>query len=333
MATESQDDAGDIVVDDKPREDGLSSERDEAMEPARDAGSSCELEPLVSEIPRILERLDELAVWRSESESKNSENEDRVSEALNELTNRLGALAHQQSESGRAFEGRVVKSYNDVAKSYNAVKKRLDELIQRVGGLEERLDDYPSQRSAEPIDNSKRSSHEAVDSSAATEAAITELVNTQFTPLGEEQHFEQLIFGKELCEDRSLAIRRRELLDGVSAREATAIGLAARLMLVRSASAEELPTLLKEIGEAYYRRYPKSADVTDALETLLVEDLDRCIAAVGLRNSIELIRPGDRYDATRHVSFDRGVEVAEVRGWAVLRDNGKPLTKASVGLR
>ena len=69
------------------------------------------------------------------------------------------------------------------------------------------------------------------------------------------------------------------------------------------------------------------------MEQALVKILEQRIATVGLRNSIEVIRPGDRYDATRHISPDRGVEVAEVRGWAVLRDNGKPLTKASVGLR
>lgn len=323
MAMDLDDDADDIVVDDKPREDGLSSEVDKATEPARGARSSRELEQFVTAIPRILERLDQLAEQRSES---NSANDNRVSKAFNDLTKRLGALADQQTESGRTVEHRV-------AKSFSVLKKRLDELMERVGGLEERLADYSTRTTPSKVDEDKPAVRRDEASSTALDAAVSELVNSEFAPSDEKQFIEQLVFGKELCEDRSLANRRRELLDSVSAREASAIGLAARLMLVRAASAEELPALLKEIGEAYYRHHPKTTDVTDEFETSLVEDLDRRIAAVGLRNSIELIRPGDRYDATRHVSSDRGVEVAEVRGWAVLRDNGKPLTKASVSLR
>jgi len=322
MATDWDDDVDDIVVDDKPREDGLIGEGDAAAEPVP-RSTLTELEQIVTAIPRILDRLDELAEQRSESDSAI---ESRVSKAFNDLTNRLGALADQQSESGRTVEHRV-------SKSFTVLKNRLDELMERVGGLEERLDDYSSLASASQVDDGEPAASEDVDSSAAMEAVVSELVDSRFTPPGEEQLIEQLVFGKDLCEERSLDGDRRALLDGVLAREATAIGLAARLMLVRAAGAEELPPLLKEIGEAYYRRYPRTTDVTDALESSLVKDLARRIAAVGLRNSIELILPGDRYDATRHVSPDRGVVVAEVRGWAVLRDNGKPLTKASVGLR
>ena len=292
MATDWDDDVDDIVVDDKPREDGLVNGDDPTTEPAQASRSALpELEQIAT---RILERLDE--------------------------------LADQQSESGRTVEQRV-------SKAFTLLKNRLDKLMERVGGLDERLNDCSSLVPASQVDDNTSASTEVVDSSAAVEAGVSELVNAQFTSSGEEQVIEQLIFGRDLCDDDSLDSRRQELLDGVLAREASAIGLAARLMLVRAAGADELSSLLKEIGEAYYRRHPKTADVTDQLEGSLVKDLHNRIAAVGLRNSIELVCPGDRYDATRHVSPDHGVEVAAVRGWAVLRDNGKPLTKASVGLR
>ena len=292
MATDWDDDVDDIVVDDKPREDGLVNEDDPATKPAQESRVSLpEMEQIAT---RILERLDK--------------------------------LADQQSESGRTVEHRV-------SKAFTLLKNRLDKLMERVGGLEARLDDCSPLVPASQVDDNVPAPSEVVDSPAAVEAAVSELFNAPFTPPGDERVIEQLIFGKDLCDDDSLDSRRQGLLDGVLAREATAIGLAARLMLVQAAGADELPPLLKEIGEAYYRLHPKTTDVTDQLERSLVTDLHKRIAAVGLRNSIELVCPGDRYDATRHVSPDRGVEVAAVRGWAVLRDNGKPLTKASVGLR
>lgn len=152
-------------------------------------------------------------------------------------------------------------------------------------------------------------------------------------PTSQTDTLQQLVFGGQRSGDPALDQSRRELLDGVLRGQDKAIGLAARLMLVHAVSSEELMPLLKETGEAYYRWRPKRLDEHDPLESSLVEALGKRIAAVGLRNSIELVRPGDRYDATRHLSSDRGVEVSEVRGWAVLRDNGKPLTKALVGLR
>jgi hypothetical protein len=52
-----------------------------------------------------------------------------------------------------------------------------------------------------------------------------------------------------------------------------------------------------------------------------------------LHNTIELVHPGERFDATRHNASTRGVEITEVHGWIVLRDNGKVYTKANVTVR
>jgi hypothetical protein len=65
----------------------------------------------------------------------------------------------------------------------------------------------------------------------------------------------------------------------------------------------------------------------------LIAHLTECCEAAGVSNTIELVRPGDRYDHTRHNSKQRGVEIDGVFGWIVLRDNGKVYTKASVAVK
>jgi hypothetical protein len=94
-----------------------------------------------------------------------------------------------------------------------------------------------------------------------------------------------------------------------------------------------LPSLLKELGEAFYRWRPKTTDSADKMEEALVAWLHDRIAAAGLRNRIDVVRVRDQYDSTRHMSSQRGIEVSEVCGWVVLRDNGRPLSKAKVSLK
>ena len=52
-----------------------------------------------------------------------------------------------------------------------------------------------------------------------------------------------------------------------------------------------------------------------------------------MSNTIELVHPGERFDSTRHNASQRGVEITQVLGWIVLRDNGKVYTKASVAVK
>ena len=54
---------------------------------------------------------------------------------------------------------------------------------------------------------------------------------------------------------------------------------------------------------------------------------------IGLKNRIEVVQAGDRYDLNRHNAKERGVEVDEVFGWIVLRDNGKVYSKANVSVK
>jgi hypothetical protein len=109
--------------------------------------------------------------------------------------------------------------------------------------------------------------------------------------------------------------------------------LCGAIMLFRSATAERMPQLLKDIGEAWYAWSPHAADGDNELRDALCQWLERSCAEAGVPNTIELVRPGDRYDAKRHNARQPGVEVTNVSGWVVLRDNGKVYTKANVTVK
>lgn len=282
MAGEIYDDGDEIVVDEREREDGLSTHGDAAS-------------------PSQPETARQAAADRQLAEAAVTAELERIAARLSLIQERLSA-----ERPVRTDDQSVVAA---VAQAMAGLTGRLDALLEHVEQLDRRLEEL----AAPPA------------TPAATPAASA--------PTPQTDTLQQLVFGGQRSGDPALEQSRRELLDGVLRGQDKAIGLAARLMLVHAVGSEELMPLLKETGEAYYRWRPKRSDEHDPLESSLVEALGKRIAAVGLRNSIELVRPGDRYDATRHLSADRGVEVSEVRGWAVLRDNGKPLTKALVGLR
>jgi hypothetical protein len=143
--------------------------------------------------------------------------------------------------------------------------------------------------------------------------------------------WQRIVFGESLAADMAFAADRANLLRGLEEQDAAAVGLIGQLMIFNAAPAERMPQLLKDVGEAYYTWRPHTGrdDFRDALIAVLGE---RCEAA-GVGNTIELVRPGDRFDAMRHNSKQRGVEIVDVFGWVVLRDNGKVYTKASVAVK
>jgi len=149
----------------------------------------------------------------------------------------------------------------------------------------------------------------------------------------ESAAWERAILGPDLAGHAHLAFKRREFLQGVLEGDSAARALAGQLLVFQSAPAERLPPLLKEIGEAYYRWQPKTTPGANPLEEALVQWLRMTCEAAGISNTIELVHPGERFDAARHNATSRGVEITEVRGWIVLRDNGKVYTKASVAVR
>ncbi|MEK6238487.1 MAG: hypothetical protein N2C14_27530 [Planctomycetales bacterium] len=92
-----------------------------------------------------------------------------------------------------------------------------------------------------------------------------------------------------------------------------------------------MPAVLKDFGEAFYQWKPKTADVEDVMEAAVANWLKQQSDSAGLGNTIELVRPGDRFDTGRHSPVERGGgTVAAIHGWIVLRDNGKVYSKALV---
>jgi hypothetical protein len=145
--------------------------------------------------------------------------------------------------------------------------------------------------------------------------------------------WQQALFGREIAEHPALAFQRQQLLGGVLENNAAACALVGQLLVFQSALPEKMPPLLKEIGEAYYRWQPKTKPGANKMEEVLVDWLKRTCDVAGISNTIELVHPGERFDSSRHTAAERGVEITEVHGWIVLRDNGKVYTKASVTVK
>lgn len=148
------------------------------------------------------------------------------------------------------------------------------------------------------------------------------------------QKWQSVVFGTALLDDPSLKQRVVELCDRILAGDAAAAVLAGQLLIFQNSAPDRRPQLLKEVGEAYYRCCPKSDDRDDDFEQALARWLERACDQAGFQNSIELVRTGQRFDSTRHMSDDRGgVEITRVHGWVVMRGRDKVYTKASVSAR
>ena len=144
---------------------------------------------------------------------------------------------------------------------------------------------------------------------------------------------EQVMFGPELAANQSLFGDRSALLQGLYTGDAAALTLLGHLLIFRGATPDRMSGLLKDIGEAFFRWRPGAGIGPDAFRDELTGWLQRKCEEADVPNTLELVHPGDRYDSKRHHSKERGVEVDQVRGWVVLRDNGKVYTKASVTLK
>jgi hypothetical protein len=145
--------------------------------------------------------------------------------------------------------------------------------------------------------------------------------------------WQEALLGGELAHNPALNLDTNHLLNGVLRGDPGACGLVGCLLLFRAAAADKMPPLLKDIGEAFYRWQPKTANRPSELEKALVEWLMRACDQAGMANTIELVNPGERFDSLRHNASRPGVEITQVLGWIVLRDNGKVYTKASVAVK
>jgi hypothetical protein len=109
-------------------------------------------------------------------------------------------------------------------------------------------------------------------------------------------------------------------------------------MTFRTVTPDRLPLLLRQIGESYYAWRPRAQPGTaeeDPMESALVRALHARCERNGVRNKIEVLRPGARFDSARHETDGGlgGTTVVEVRGWLVLKGDGGVLYRAKVAAR
>ncbi|MFM9963712.1 MAG: hypothetical protein ACKV2Q_21090 [Planctomycetaceae bacterium] len=138
-----------------------------------------------------------------------------------------------------------------------------------------------------------------------------------------------VLFGNSVLQD-SIQWLEQQALSG----NGDALLLLGQLLVFRFSSADRKPALLKDVGEAFYRCFPKSLDASDPFEESLAAWLATECEAAGLPNRIELVHLGERFDASKHAPIERGgIEVTRVLGWVVLRDGGRVFSKASIQAR
>ncbi len=172
-----------------------------------------------------------------------------------------------------------------------------------------------------------------------TDAGLRAILDILRPPQQESQgpsvggDWQEALLGGELAHNPALNRDKQTLLSGVLSGDPGACGLVGSLLLFRSAAADRMPPLLKDVGEAFYRWQPRTSNVPSEMEKALVEWLKRACDQAGMANTIELVSPGERFDSLRHNASRPGVEVTHVLGWVVLRDNGKVYTKASVAVK
>lgn len=143
-------------------------------------------------------------------------------------------------------------------------------------------------------------------------------------------NWSQIVFGPEGASNPAVAYLSGRLLSEVYAGDNDGQGLVGQLMDFRSANSERKLRMLKDVGEAFYRWKPTG---DERLRDALIAWVHALLEREGIPNRITIAQVGDRYDMQAHNAKERGVEVAEVYGWVVLRDNGKVYSKANVSVR
>jgi hypothetical protein len=226
-----------------------------------------------------------------------------------------------------AFVPNLVKVRDALSEQHGALNTGLRQLSEIVPQYFNALPQYFN-----AIQQQVAAAQQHVDAGLRTIVDILRPPETD-SSAGVSGDWQQAILGPELCGNPGLSKPRQELLCEVLAGEPAACGLAGTLMIFRSAPAEKMAPLLKEIGEAYYRWRPRAGGKVADMEQALAAWLQRACEQSGMSNSIELVHPGERFDSTRHNSPRPGVEITQVLGWIVLRDNGKVYTKASVAVK
>lgn len=141
-----------------------------------------------------------------------------------------------------------------------------------------------------------------------------------------------VLFG-DLAEDPALEDERAALITGLIDRDPAALALIGHWLVFHAAPDAQKPQLLKDVGEAFYRWRPKPPYEACLLEQALASSLERACEAAGIRRKIDVVALGGRFNAAYHRANEKGVEIAEVDGWLILREDGSVYQKAAVVVR
>ena len=331
---------------------------------AAGSGASGPLEELTSQLGKLGQLLDrtneQVVAYLVHRESQAAAGGD--DDAVGQLTERIDSLAEKLDQLVATGPSRDAPAEPPAAKAPDERAADEQALASAVRPLQEKLDQLDAKLSsiggaAAPPDASLTAAvghlgneiHQHTQTVAGTVAQLQQRLDAGFQYVLEQlrppepdqsdagptssAEWQRIVLGAQLAEHPGLDFQRQQLLGGLVDGDPGACSLIGQLLVFRSTTSEKRPALLKEIGEAYYRWQPKAAGGSNPMETALVGWLKETMQEAGISNTIELVHPGERFDSTRHTAASRGVEIAEVRGWIVLRDNGKVYTKANVAVR
>jgi uncharacterized protein YoxC len=244
----------------------------------------------------------------------------KTNRAFDDLLQRFNSVDNAVKEVDKAVKG-LAEKYNseseNLGRAYRNLIEKNEEALTKA---KEALAQY--QTLVEPLQrwNNYLKSQEAQAAAAARKPTVS-------------PDLLRALLGQRLAEDPQLEAERERLFRDLLSGNGAARALLGTLLVFWSSPPEKMPTLLKDVGEAYYRWQPKKLGQHDKFEETLARCLQRSCQEAGISNTIELVVPGQRFDSNRHVSEQRGVEITEVRGWVVLRNDGKVYSKALVGVR
>jgi hypothetical protein len=239
------------------------------------------------------------------------------------------AVEPVEPREGERAAARLQTALSDLLAGLQSRDEKTDEryslLCERLAALESRLSTIPAQ--------------EHVSSSAVLEQRPRAVpversgkARTATEPATDSE-WESVLFGLEMATSDLMTSLRSALVADLKRGDCAALAFLGQLLLFRSAEAERMAPLLKDLGETYYAWSAPRGDAAESERQAFVAWLVRRCGAVGVSNVIELVHVGDRVDLARHFATGRGVDVAAVHGWVVLRDNGKVYTKASITAR
>ena len=297
----------------------LQEEKKASAAPAESA--PVDLSPLKSMIQSVLTRLDEMGskIGQSSGVSEGAPNPNAaakqdVAEAVTHVSGLFDTQNHNLQVAFNALDSKITDAVN-----YLVANLKGSAPAQPVAAT-------PVAEAPKPAPAPQPEPQPAPQQHAPV---IQTMVNKVTGGISRDQLM-KIILGQELCANGSLSVYRDELLDGFLRGDRASAGLIGSMIEFQSSTPERMPRLLQDIGEAYYRWHPKRGQGADQFERALAHYVCALCEANGIKNTIELVETGQRFDSGRHNSNSRGVEITEVKGWVVLRDNGKVYTRAAV---